>query len=95
MTKFKVYRSSVDEEDGSWTRTFLGHIEAEDISAARTAAIDKFGANHGPGGFNNTMSGDLRVFESGETVKLRGYLERKTKEKYQRQYYADQPWWNR
>ena len=93
--KFKVYRRSVDEEDGSWTRNFLGHVEADDIQSARTAAIGKFGAYHGPGGFDNSMCGDLRVFESGERVKLRGYLDRKTREKYQRQYDAEQPWWNR
>ena len=93
--KFKIYRSSVDEEDGSWFRQFLGHVEAENIDAARTAAITQFGANHGPGSFNNTMSGDLRVFEAGEAVKIRGQLKRETREKYARQYYAEQPEWNR
>jgi len=91
MSKFKIYRSSVDEEDGSWTRSFLGDIEAANVDEARFAAIYTFGANHGPGGYNNTPSGDLRVFPDGETVTLRGYLDRKTKAKYQRAYYSEFP----
>jgi len=64
MTKYKVYTVTVDEEDGTWWRKFLGHVVAENRTAAMEAALEKFG-----GYWNST-----RVFSVGTRVKLRGCL---------------------
>jgi hypothetical protein len=92
--KMIVYRRNVDEETGEWELAKLGEVSADDKEGCITSAIETFGANHGPGWFNNTRKGDLRLFFTESTPDLTGRLEADEARDYRRLWNQEQPSWN-